>query len=88
VIDKIKKEQRCHVKKRNIITYIKPQTSYRRITMARRYTYYSPRDNKVLYETVQPNHISRETVDKLAKIKTGYDPRIDKLEIDVRIRFE
>ena len=56
--------------------------------MARRYTYYNPRDNKVLYETVQPNHVSREVVDQLAKVKTGYDPRIDKNQIDVRIRYE
>ena len=54
--------------------------------MARKYTYYNPRDHKVLFETTQPNHVSRDVVDMMATTKTGFNPKLDRLNIDVKIR--
>lgn len=45
--------------------------------MAKKYTYTDHKTGKVLYETVEPNHISMDTVDRKVAKAVGRDPRLD-----------
>lgn len=45
--------------------------------MAKRYKYYNSKNNKVLYESTEPNYVQIEDVDKKVIEKTGWDPRLN-----------
>lgn len=50
------------------------------------FTYTNIQSGKVLYQTVEENYISKETVDKAVLEKTGQDPRLQRHTIDCQIR--
>lgn len=45
--------------------------------MARKYTYIHAKTGKILFETVEPNYVSMEDVDKKMAAATKRDPRLD-----------
>lgn len=45
--------------------------------MAKQYTYTNTKNGKVIFESVEPNYVSIEEVDKKVVEKTGVDPRLD-----------
>jgi protocatechuate 3,4-dioxygenase beta subunit len=49
----------------------------RSTNMAKQYTYTDHKTGRVLFETVEPNFVSMEDVDKKAHKRTGRDPRLD-----------
>ncbi len=54
--------------------------------MAKEYTYYNTRTGKVVFRSVEPNYVSKETVDQKVKEKTGNDPRLERHIIECTIR--
>jgi len=54
--------------------------------MAKHYTYTNTKRNKVVFETVQPNYISTDDVDKMVLDKIGTDPRLAPALIERSIR--
>jgi len=54
--------------------------------MAKHYTYTNTRQNKVIFETVQPNHVSINDVDIMVLETTGSDPRLNPAVIERSIR--
>ena len=53
----------------------------------RHYKYKDFHTNRIIFETVQPNHVSQEDVDAMVKKKTGRDPRLEKGTILVDIKM-
>jgi len=54
--------------------------------MPRKYTYTHSKSGKVLFETVEPNYVSMEDVDKKMTAATKKDPRLDPfIERTVRV---
>ena len=45
--------------------------------MARKYVYTNTKTGKVLFETIEPNYVSMEDVDKKMTLKTKKDYRLD-----------
>lgn len=45
--------------------------------MAKQYVYTDTKTNKVIFETVEPNYVSIEDVDKKVVSNTGIDPRLN-----------
>lgn len=45
--------------------------------MAKKFTYVDTKSGNVVYETVEPNYVSIEDVDKKVVAKTGQDPRLN-----------
>lgn len=45
--------------------------------MARKYTYHDSKTGKLLFETVEPNYVSMDDVDKKMAQSTKRDPRLD-----------
>lgn len=54
--------------------------------MARSYKYFDFASHKLLFETVQPNYVSEEDVNKMFKKETGRDYLYEKARIDREIR--
>ncbi len=54
--------------------------------MAKEYIYTNPKTGKVLFRSIEPNYVSKETVDQKVKEKTGQDPRLDRQNIECTIR--
>ena len=54
--------------------------------MAKEYTYFNTKSGKVLFRSIEPNYVSKETVDLKVKEKTGQDPRLDRQNIECTIR--
>jgi hypothetical protein len=54
--------------------------------MAKHYTYTNTKRNKVVFETVQPNYVSTDDVDKMVLAKIGTDPRLAPALIERSIR--
>ena len=55
-------------------------------TVARHYIYTNTKKNRVIFETVQPNYVSIDDVDKMVVEKTGEDPRLNPVLIERTIR--
>jgi hypothetical protein len=55
--------------------------------MARKYKYTDFKTKRVIFETVQPNYVSDEDVDKMVLEKTGRDPRLERALIEREIRM-
>jgi len=55
--------------------------------MAKHYTYTDTRKGCTIFETVQPNYVSIEDVDKMVLQETGSDPRINPVTIGRAIRM-
>lgn len=55
--------------------------------MSRKYKYIDFKSGRTLFETTQPNHVSEEEVNKMFKVKTGRDFRLEKGVIDREIRM-
>lgn len=54
--------------------------------MARKYIYFQTKTGEVLFETIEPNHISMDDVDKKMIQATNKDPRLDPfIERQVRV---
>lgn len=45
--------------------------------MAKKFVYTNAKNGRVLYQTVEPNYVSRDNVDIKMKQKTGTDPRLN-----------
>lgn len=45
--------------------------------MAKQYTYRDEKTGKIIFETVEPNYVSMDTVDLKVKKVVGRDPRLD-----------
>ena len=57
--------------------------------MAKHYTYTNTKTNRVVFETVQPNHVSMDAVDVMVLNKTGVDPRLNRvIERAIRVVSE
>lgn len=54
--------------------------------MSKEYTYKHTSSGKVIYQSIEPNYVSKEDVDKKVLEKTGQDPRLTKHIIDCTIR--
>ncbi len=54
--------------------------------MAKEFIYTNIKSGKVLFRSIEPNYISKETVDLKMKEKTGQDPRLDRGNIECTIR--
>lgn len=54
--------------------------------MAKKYTYTDFKTKRIIFETIQPNYVSPEDVDKKVLTKTGRDPRLEKGRIEREIR--
>lgn len=54
--------------------------------MAKHYMYKDLRSNRLIFETIQPNYVSIDTVDKMVLADTGHDPRLDPGRIERQIR--
>jgi len=55
--------------------------------MAKHYTYTNTKRNRVVFETVQPNYVSTDDVDKMVLTKIGTDPRLAPALIERAIRM-
>ena len=55
--------------------------------MAKHYIYTNTRQNRTIFETVQPNYVSIDDVDKMVLDKTGDDPRLNPILIKRSIRM-
>lgn len=54
--------------------------------MAKRFTYTDSKTGEVLFETVEPNYVSADDVDKKVVAKTGHDPRLNPfIERQIRV---
>lgn len=54
--------------------------------MAKQYTYINTKTGKVIFETVEPNYVSMDDVDKKVVAKTKKDPRLDPhIERQIRV---
>jgi hypothetical protein len=54
--------------------------------MAKEFTYRDSKTGKVLFQSVEANYVSKETVDQKVKEKTGHDPRLERHTIECVIR--
>lgn len=54
--------------------------------MAKEYIYSNIKTGKVLFRSIEPNYVSKETVDQKVKEKTGQDPRLERHIIECTIR--
>ncbi|MDE1830594.1 MAG: hypothetical protein KGI25_09755 [Thaumarchaeota archaeon] len=54
--------------------------------MAKEYIYTNTKSRKVLFRTIEPNYVSKESIDLKMKEKTGQDPRLDRHTIECTIR--
>ena len=54
--------------------------------MARHYIYKNTRLSRIVFETVQPNYVSIDDVDKMVLESTGEDPRLNPALIERVIR--
>lgn len=54
--------------------------------MAKEYTYTLSKSGEVIYKSIEPNYVSKETVDAQVRTKTGHDPRLERHIIDCTIR--
>lgn len=53
--------------------------------MAKEFTY-TAKTGKKIFCSIEPNYVSKETVDKKVKDKTGQDPRLDRtIECTIRV---
>jgi len=57
------------------------------MTMAKHYIYTNTRQNRIVFETVQPNYVSIDDVDMMVLKKTGTDPRLNPVLIECSIRM-
>lgn len=55
--------------------------------MAKEFVYINIKSRKVLYRSIEPNYVSKETVDLKMKEKTGQDPRLERHTIECTIRI-
>jgi len=55
--------------------------------MAKHYIYTNTREGRAIFETVQPNYISIDDVDRMVLEKTGTDPRLNPVLIERTIRM-
>lgn len=55
--------------------------------MAKEYIYTISKSGKILFRSIEPNYVSKETVDQKVKEKTGRDPRLDRHLIECTIRM-
>ena len=54
--------------------------------MAKEYIYTNTKSGKVLFRSIEPNYVSKETVDQKVKEKTGQDPRLERHIVECTIR--
>jgi hypothetical protein len=54
--------------------------------MAKEYIYTDSKSGRVLFRSIEPNYVSKETVDAKVKEKTGQDPRLERHVIECTIR--
>lgn len=52
----------------------------------KKFTYTNLKTGRVIFETVEPNYASRDTVDAKVKTNTGHDPRLEPHIIECQIR--
>lgn len=57
------------------------------MVMAKHYIYTNTRQNRIVFETIQPNYVSINDVDKMVLDKTGTDPRLNPVLIERSIRM-
>ena len=50
--------------------------------MAKHYLYLDKTKSKILFETVQPNHVSMSAVDLMVLTATDIDPRLDTVNVE------
>ncbi len=55
--------------------------------MAKHYIYTNTKQNRIVFESVQPNYISMDDVDKMVLKKTGTDPRLNPALIERSIHM-
>ncbi len=55
--------------------------------MAKHYAYTNTRKNRIVFETVQPNYVSIDDVDKMVLEAIGTDPRLNPALIERAIRM-
>ena len=55
--------------------------------MAKEYIYTNIKSGKVLFRSIEPNYVSKETVDLKVKEKTGQDPVSNALLLSVRFEL-
>jgi hypothetical protein len=55
--------------------------------MAKEYIYTNSKSGKVIFRTIEPNYVSRDSVDLKMKEKTGQDPRLERHTIECTIRM-
>jgi len=53
--------------------------------MAKHYIYKNTKTGRIIFETVQPNHVSSTAVDKMVLNDTGQDPRLNPALINLSI---
>ena len=56
--------------------------------MAKRFVYRNTKTGKVIYESVEPNYVTKESMDKEVLAETGVDPRFRRDIIECQIRVE
>jgi hypothetical protein len=54
--------------------------------VAKEYTYKEIKSGTVLFQSIEPNYISKDIVDIKVKEKTGHDPRLEQHIIECVIR--
>lgn len=53
--------------------------------MAKHYIYTNTKTGRIIFETIQPNHIASADVDKMVLNDTGQDPRLNPVLINLSI---
>lgn len=54
--------------------------------MAKEYIYTESKSGRILFRSIEPNYISKESVDLKMKEKTGQDPRLERHLVECTIR--